>query len=305
MSQIDITPGVEFQLVADKRCGSDRSAHLKLSLIGDPAGSIKNLPGFDRPLGFQRISLLSNGERIIRFAHDCKALRLHDVVDFHPLTINSYNDGFNLDGTIDFGIPEFPTSVNYKLMFAKQSRGKGLKLDVLPSNLQFENVGTFKSLMERKDVQIIEDGKVELHGTIEEQGALAPIRVVVWKKRTSPGNYRIWMDLEDRDKPKQSICLGGGSPGSGDAEFRIEKADMVVSNSFRQEPMAIRADSARRLSTSYWPVICERIRRLTPKSSRSKWWVPIVIRSKKVFRKTDLWISCCDMTIRIGNWWAI
>ena len=53
-------------------------------------------------------------------------------------------------------------------MFTKQSKGKGLKLDVLPSNLQFENVGTFKSLMERKDVQIIEDGKVELHGTIEE-----------------------------------------------------------------------------------------------------------------------------------------
>ena len=228
VSQIDITPGVEFQLVADERCGSDKSAHLKLSLIGNPAGSIKNLPGFDRPLGFQTISLLSNGESIISFAHDCKALRLHDVVDFHPLTINSYNDGFNLDGTIDFGIPEFPTSVNYKLMFTKPSRGKGLKLDVLPSNLQFENVGTFKSLMERKDVQIIEDGKVELHGTIEEQGKLAPIRVVVWKKRTSPGNYNIWMDLEDRDKPKQSICLGGGSPGSGDAEFRIEKADMVL-----------------------------------------------------------------------------
>ncbi|WP_278479680.1 TANFOR domain-containing protein [Tannerella forsythia] len=228
VSQIDITSGVEFQLVADKKCGSDMSAHLKLSLIGNPAGSIKNLPGFDRPLGFQTISLLSNGESIISFAHDCKALRLHDVVDFHPLTINSYNDGFNLDGTIDFGIPEFPTSVNYKLMFAKPSRGKGLKLDVLPSNLQFENVGTFKSLMERKDVQIIEDGKVELHGTIEEQGKLAPIRVVVWKKRTSPGNYRIWMDLEDRDKPKQSICLGGGSPGSGDAEFLIEKADMVL-----------------------------------------------------------------------------
>ena len=228
VSQIDITTGVEFQLVADKRCGSDRSAHLKLSLIGNPAGSIKNLPSFDRPLGFQTISLLSNGESIISFAPDCQALRLYDVVDFHPLTINSYDDGFNLDGTIDFGIPEFPTSVNYKLMFTKQSRSKELELNILPSNLQFVNVGTFKSLMERKDVQIIEDGKVELHGTIEEEGALAPIRVVVWKKRTSPGNYRIWMDLEDRDKPKQSICLGGGSPGSGDAEFRIEKADMVL-----------------------------------------------------------------------------
>lgn len=228
VSQIDITSGVEFQLVADKKCGSDMSAHLKLSLIGNPAGSIKNLPCFDRPLGFQTISLLSNGESIISFAHDCKALRLYDVVDFHPLTINSYDDGFNLDGTIDFGIPEFPTSVNYKLMFTKQPRGKELELNILPSNLQFVNVGTFKSLMERKDEQIIKKGLVKLHGTIEEEGALAPIRVVVWKKRTPSGNYRIWMDLENRDKPKQSICLGGGSPGSGDAEFLIEKADMVL-----------------------------------------------------------------------------
>lgn len=228
VSQIDITPGVEFQLVADKKCGSDMSAHLKLSLIGNPAGSIKNLPCFDRPLGFQTISLLSNGESIISFAHDCKALRLYDVVDFHPLTINSYDDGFNLDGTIDFGIPEFPTSVNYKLMFTKQSRGKELELNILPSNLQFVNVGTFKSLMERKDEQIIKKGLVKLHGTIEEEGALAPIRVVVWKKRTSPGNYNIWMDLEYPDKLKQSICLGGGSPGSGDAEFLIEKAGMVL-----------------------------------------------------------------------------
>ncbi|BAR48109.1 TANFOR domain-containing protein [Tannerella forsythia] len=228
VSQIDITSGVEFQLVADERCGSDRSAHLKLSLKGDPAGSIKNLPCFDRPLGFQTISLLSNGESIISFAPDCQALRLYDVVDFHPLTINSYDDGFNLDGTIDFGIPEFPTSVNYKLMFTKQSRSKELELNILPSNLQFVNVGTFKSLMERKDEQIIKKGLVKLHGTIEEEGALAPIRVVVWKKRTPSGNYRIWMDLEDRDKPKQSICLGGGSPGSGDAEFRIEKAGMIV-----------------------------------------------------------------------------
>ena len=138
---------MEFQLVADKKCGSDMSAHLKLSLIGNPAGSIKNLPCFDRPLGFQTISLLSNGESIISFAHDCKALRLYDVVGFYPLTINLYDDGFNLDGTIDFGIPEFPTSVNYKLMFTKQSRGKELELNILPSNLQFVNVGTFKSLM--------------------------------------------------------------------------------------------------------------------------------------------------------------
>ena len=121
------------------------------------------------------------------------------------------------------------------------------------------------------------------------------------------------MDLEDRDKPKQSICLGGGSPGSGDAEFRIEKAGMIVDSqknkwdflSLKLVPAEGYGDKSgfgTDLSTSYWLVICERIRRLTPKSSRSKWWVPIVIRSKKVFRKTALWISCCDMTIRISNW---
>ena len=226
VAQIDISPGVEFQLVADDKCGSDLAPHLKLSLTGNPAGTIQQLPGFDRPLGFQTISLLSSGESIISFASDCKAMRLYDVVDFHPQTINSYDDGFNLDGTIDFGIPRFPTSCNYKLMFTK--KGKKLNLDVLPSNLQFQNVGTFKSLMERNDEQIFKDGLAELHGTIEEPGKLAPIRVVVWKKRTPSGNYRIWMDLEDWDRPKQTICMGDAQPGSGDAEFRVEKAGMVV-----------------------------------------------------------------------------
>ncbi len=225
VSSIDIGSS-KIQFGPDSMCGRDLKPHLKLSVVGKPAGSIKGLPGFAHPLVFQMISLLSSGEDILSFAPDCEKMRLHDVVDFLPYTINSYGDAFSLDGAIDYGIPRIPTNINHKLLYTKKS-GK-LNLEIKTSDISFTNVGTFKSLKSRKDLQQTTDGLAELHGTIEEPGALDPLQVVVRKQRTSPGNYRIWMELEDQKQPRQSICLGGGKPGSGDAEFRVERADMVI-----------------------------------------------------------------------------
>ena len=232
VASIDIEPDCSFQFALLDKCGMDMKTHLMLSLVKDggtsPVGRIEGLPGFGQDLVFQSIMLTSDGGQTFGFATNSEKIRLYDVVDFLPYTINSYEDEFNLDGAINYGIPLIPSNINQKLIFKKGKRGK-LELTIGGSDISFKNVGTFKSLMSRKkDQQLLSDGLAELHGTIEEPGALAPIRVVVWKKRTPSGNYRIWMDLEDRDKPKQSICLGGGSPGSGDAEFRIEKAGMIV-----------------------------------------------------------------------------
>ena len=225
ISSIDIGSS-QIQFGADSMCGRDLKPHLKLSVVGKPAGSIKGLPGFAHPLVFQMISLLSSGEDILSFAPDCEKMRLHDVVDFLPYTINSYEDAFSLDGAIDYGIPRIPTNINHKLLYTKKS-GK-LNLEIKTSDISFTNVGTFKSLKSRKDLQRTTEGLAELHGTIEEPGALDPLQVVVRKQRTSPGNYRIWMELKDPKQLRQSICLGGGKPGSGDAEFRVERADMVI-----------------------------------------------------------------------------
>ena len=225
ISSIDIGSS-QIQFGPDSMCGRDLKPHLKLSVVGKPAGSIKGLPGFAHPLVFQMISLLSSGEDILSFAPDCEKMRLYDVVDFLPYTINSYEDAFSLDGAIDYGIPRIPTNINHKLLYTKKSGN--LNLEIKTSDISFTNVGTFKSLKSRKDLQRTTDGLAELHGTIEEPGALDPLQVVVRKQRTSPGNYRIWMELEDQKQPRQSICLGGGKPGSGDAEFRVERADMVI-----------------------------------------------------------------------------
>ena len=225
ISSIDIGSS-QIQFGPDSMCGRDLKPHLKLSVVGKPAGSIKGLPGFAHPLVFQMISLLSSGEDILSFAPDCEKMRLHDVVDFLPYTINSYEDAFSLDGAIDYGIPRIPTNINHKLLYTKKS-GR-LNLEIKTSDISFTNVGTFKSLKSRKDLQQTTEGLAELHGTIEEPGALDPLQVVVRKQRTSPGNYRIWMELKDPKQLRQSICLGGGRPGSGDAEFRVERADMVI-----------------------------------------------------------------------------
>ena len=226
IANIEASPGVQVQFGVEGKCGSDLGPHLKLSLVGGSgiAGSIKNLPGFKQPLEFQMISLISNGEDIISFAPDSKSIRLYDVVDFYPMTINSYEDSFNLDGTIGFGIPRIPESVTYKLWFTK--KGGKLNLEVGSSNVRFTQVGTFESLMNNhennRDLQIIKDGWVELHGHIHEPGHLQPIKVVVYKERKGPDNYNIWME---REKAKQSIRFGNDPT---EPEFIVDKADMKL-----------------------------------------------------------------------------
>ncbi len=235
MATIDIEPESMFQFGSNPKCGKDMKPHLMIGFVNEggskPVGNIKELPGFKDPLEFQSIMLTSDGSEEFGFAPNSQKIRLYDVVDFLPYTIYSYDDEFNIDGAIDYGIPRIATNINHKLIFKKRNKGK-LKLIIGDTDISFKHVKeeTFKSLMSRKekDKKIITDGLVKLYGTIEEEGALEQIRVVVWKKRTAPNKYDIWMDLEDRDNPQQTICLGDDKAGSGNAEFRVEKADKVV-----------------------------------------------------------------------------
>ncbi len=235
MATIDIEPESTFQFGSNPKCGKDMKPHLMIGFVNEggskPVGNIKELPGFKDPLEFQSIMLTSDGSEEFGFAPNSQKIRLYDVVDFLPYTIYSYDDEFNIDGAIDYGIPRIATNINHKLIFKKRNKGK-LKLIIGDTDISFKHVKeeTFKSLMSRKekDKKIITDGLVKLYGTIEEEGALEQIRVIVWKKRTAPNKYDIWMDLEDCDNPQQTICLGDDEAGSGNAEFRVEKADKVI-----------------------------------------------------------------------------
>ena len=230
VASIDIAPGCSFQFGLDPKCGMDGGPHLMVALLNDsgtrPVGGIKGLPGFKQDLVFQSIKLTSDGGEVMGFATNSQKIRLYDVVDFLPYTINSYEDEFNLDGAIDYGIPRVPTNINYKLIFKKGKKGK-IDMQLGVSDVSFRTEGIFNSLASRKgtDHQLITDGQVKLHGTIHEPGHLEPLRVVVWKKRTSPGQYRIWMERED-PKRAQTIRLGGTTPG--EPEFLVEKSDMVI-----------------------------------------------------------------------------
>lgn len=228
VSSLDIEQGASFQF--GMTTGFDRQWHVMLGITKDggtsPVGRVKGLPGFGQDLVFQSIKLTSDGKQRLGFATNSEKIRLYDVVDFLPITINSYKDDFNIDGAIDYGIPRIASNINHKLIFKKGRLGKKIELTIGASDISFENVGTFKSLMSRKeDRQLISDGLAELHGTIEEPGHLEPLRVVVRKRRSSPGQYRIWMERED-PKKAQTMRLGGTAPG--EPEFLVEKADMVI-----------------------------------------------------------------------------
>ena len=151
MAYIDIAPGTTVQFGVDPKCGMDLKPHLMLSLVNDggskPVGSIKNLPGFAHPLEFQAIKQISNGEDIISFAPNSKKMRLYDVVDFLPYTINSYDDEFNIDGAIDYGIrwPQYPIT--------SDSRKIQTKFGTWHKTMWFHAGGTFRSLMSRQDIE--------------------------------------------------------------------------------------------------------------------------------------------------------
>jgi len=83
------------------------------------------------------------------FSLNSKVMRLYDVVDFLPFTINSYDNEFNIDGAIDYGIPLVDSNINYKLTYKK--KGGRLNLELGTSDVRFTRVGTFKSLMSRRE----------------------------------------------------------------------------------------------------------------------------------------------------------
>jgi len=52
------------QFGIDPYCGLDLKPHFKLIIVGNPAAEVTGLPGFgNKPLQFQAVSLLSNGEK--------------------------------------------------------------------------------------------------------------------------------------------------------------------------------------------------------------------------------------------------
>jgi hypothetical protein len=220
----------DAQFGLDPKVGKDLAPHYKLCFVGDPAATVSNLPGFGGDLVIQAVSLLSNGEQIVSFAPNCQNIKLYNVADFKPVAIYSYADNFNIDGVMDFGIPRISNELTYKLLFEKN--GNGLKMKPVPQNISFEGPGNvkFESLATRADKQSLYDNNLELYGTVKEEGALDPIKIILKKTRIgNPFNYGIAITLDTITDPKTKQFIKFGTDVNA-SKFQIDKSDMIVKN---------------------------------------------------------------------------
>lgn len=213
------------QFGLDPKVGMDLKPHYKLILVGSPAAQVEGIDAFNgKKLTFQAVSLLSNGETIISFDPASERLPYRGVGNFKPLTIQSYQDKFYVDGLIDFDIPRVPQGITCKLAFSRS--GSTVVDQYLPTNINFEAPGyvKFKSIA-NTDKQVIVQNNLKFYGSVEEPGKLEPIRVIL-EKAVSGGVATIKI-YRDETVGTQYLTLGSGAEAG---KFIIDKSDMAVAN---------------------------------------------------------------------------
>jgi hypothetical protein len=215
------------QFGIDPYCGLDLKPHFKLTIVGNPAAEVTGLPGFgNKPLQFQTVSLLSNGEKIISFAPNCESLNLYNVANFKPLTISNYDDAFFLDGLLDLNIPRIQNGISSKLKF--QKIGNKDTVIVMPGDISFEGPGYVKYLSKMNlDKQIFTQNQIQLFGKVWEEGKLNPIDVVLTKANLSSQ----WINLTNiviAKNPDKNIQYFPSETMPADSRYLIDSAKMEV-----------------------------------------------------------------------------
>ncbi len=215
------------QFGIDPYCGLDLKPHFKLTIVGEPAAEVTGLPGFgNKPLQFQAVSLLSNGEKIISFAPNCEKLNLYNVADFKPLTINNYDDAFFLEGLLDLNIPRVQNGISSKLKFQKINNKD--TLIVMPGDISFEGPGYVKFLSKMNfDKQIFKQNQIQLFGKVWEEGKLNPIDVVLNKGVLSSQ----WINATNiiiAKSPDKNIQYFPSETVPMDARYLIDSVKMEV-----------------------------------------------------------------------------
>jgi hypothetical protein len=215
------------QFGIDPYCGLDLKPHFKLTIVGDPAAEVTGLPGFgNKPLQFQAVSLLSNGEKIISFAPNSEKIALFNVSNFKPLTISNYDDAFFLDGLLDLDIPRLQNGLSCRLKFFKLNNKD--TVTVMPGDITFEGPGYVQFLSKMNtDKQIFTNNQLKFYGKIWEEGKLNPIDVVLMKNLVSTQwvhqNYIFIVKSPDKNIqyfPSEAVPM--------DARYLIDSARMEV-----------------------------------------------------------------------------
>ncbi|MCC8407924.1 carboxypeptidase regulatory-like domain-containing protein [Mucilaginibacter sp. UR6-1] len=212
IKDVQVNPGnVVFGL--DERTGNDLKKHFVLRLLGQYggiAGSIKDLPGFTKPLDLEAVTLVSNGEQYIDFATNSSSVKVYNAVNFKPIALEATEGGFKLAGDMDFGIPRLEPQ--YGGFTYTAGTGGQLKWDLDLKEIKFD-IGkgyvTFTSLTDpTKDngKKILSEKHIELWGTVTEPGKLDNLEVKLTKDVDASGNATIAINQRAAVYP---MAMGG------------------------------------------------------------------------------------------------
>jgi hypothetical protein len=163
---LTVNPGIHADLLYDKRIGADQSGHWKFSLLGtenDPVSQII-LPGLDKPLRLNYVTLLSNHENMVGIFQDKFILK--NVCYFKPDVFYAGKEDFILAGGMDLNGPRL-TPIAANLKFNKPS-GQSIQFEgVEPINFEFEGIGYVK-FVAKNAVPVLSDNYFQLDGIMTE-----------------------------------------------------------------------------------------------------------------------------------------
>ena len=184
----------------DPQVGEDQQGHWKLSLLppqsGGPAARLTDLPGMatGAAFTFQSIDLLSNGEQQIGFGTSAPDVTFYDVFTLTPGNLTSYDDFFEIAGTVDLGIPRLASSYQAILTFHRE--GGEIVLHLMPIPFSFTAPGEVKfTAIQTADAQTLSPGDFTALGTISE-----PEGITLRTKLHRTTSQGIWLEVAPADQ---------------------------------------------------------------------------------------------------------
>jgi hypothetical protein len=163
---LNVNPGIQPQLVYDHKIGADQSGHWKFALLGTDSNpvSVLTLPGLDKPLRINYVTLLSNQENMVGIFEDKFILK--NVCYFKPDVFYAGKDAFILSGGIDLNGPRLsPIAANLKF---NKPAGQPIQFGGFdPINFGFEGMGYVK-FAAKNAIPILSDSKFQLDGIMTE-----------------------------------------------------------------------------------------------------------------------------------------
>lgn len=173
----------------DAATGSDMKGHWSLVVVPTVAGGSaaklgpkSGLPGLDKGLDFETVSLLDNGEDVLTFGAGSKSFDFFGgVINVRPKTIETGNDYFAFDAGMSTKIPNAPQDVPMRFTYSRPAGQSKVALrTTIPTEYVIDTKGqiAFKAGDEvskdggQKKAFYFADGVMAIRGMAEEPGKL-------------------------------------------------------------------------------------------------------------------------------------